>query len=105
MRVEDLPSLALSKPLRQKIEVKSNPQKVKIDFIESRIIKHNGAEATRRVIERCFEVGKEVPLTHYLSPECKSIFTKANPRFDQYIESAVEDPRDHVVKDPMDAEV
>jgi SulP family sulfate permease len=87
-----------------KFDVKSDPQKVEIDFMESRVSDHSGIEALKRVIERYLEVGKEVTLTH-LSPECKALLTKAHPGFDKYIESSVEDPRYHVVTDLMDAEV
>ncbi len=87
-----------------KFEVKSDPQKVEIDFIESRVSDHSGIEAIKRIIEKYLEAGKEVTLTH-LSPECRAILTKANPRFNIYIESSVEDPRYHVVTDLLDVEI
>ncbi|MAD61181.1 MAG: sodium-independent anion transporter [Myxococcales bacterium] len=87
-----------------KFDVKDDPSDVEIDFIESRVSDHSGIEAIKRIIERYLDVNKRVTLTH-LSPECKSILIKANPRFDKYIESSVEDPRYHVVTDLMDTEV
>lgn len=87
-----------------KFDVKNDPDQVEIDFIESRVSDHSGIEALKRTIERYLEVNKMVTLTH-LSPECKAILIKANPRFEKYIESSVEDPRYHVMTDLMDAEV
>jgi SulP family sulfate permease len=87
-----------------KFDVKNDPAKVEIDFIESRVSDHSGIEAIERVIDKYLVAGKEVVLTH-LSPECKAILNKANPAFDKYIQSSIEDPRYHVVTDLMDAEV
>lgn len=64
---------------------------------------HSGIEALQRIIDRYLEANKNVTLTH-LSPERIAILTKANPAFDKYIESSVEDPRYHVVTDLMEAE-
>ena len=86
-----------------KFDVRADPQTVEIDFIESRVSDHSGIEALKRIIERYLEANKKVTLTH-LSPECIAILTKANPAFDKYIESSVEDPRYHVVTDLMDVE-
>ena len=86
-----------------KFDVKNDPEKVEIDFIESRVSDHSGIEALERIIDKYIDAGKQVTLTH-LSPECKAILTKAHPGFDKYIASSVEDPRYHVVTDLMDAE-
>ncbi|MEY2963011.1 MAG: hypothetical protein RL754_272 [Bacteroidota bacterium] len=87
-----------------KFDIKDDPQNVEIDFIESRVSDHSGIEAIERIIDKYLEANKSVKLTH-LSPECKAILIKANPAFDKYIQSSVEDPRYHVVTDLMDAEV
>jgi SulP family sulfate permease len=87
-----------------KFDIKNDPEKVEIDFIESRVSDHSGIEAIERIIDKYLDAGKEVVLTH-LSPECKAILNKANPAFDKYIQSSIEDPRYHVVTDLMDAEV
>ena len=87
-----------------KFDIKNDPDKVEIDFIESRVSDHSGIEAIERIIDKYLDAGKEVVLTH-LSPECKAILNKANPAFDKYIQSSIEDPRYHVVTDLMDAEV
>ena len=87
-----------------KFDVKNDPAKIEIDFIESRVSDHSGIEALERVMDKYIDEGKEVLLTH-LSPECQGLLKKANPNFGKYIQSSIEDPRYHVVTDLMDAEV
>lgn len=87
-----------------KFDVRTDPDKVEIDFIESRINDHSGIEALHSLANKYLDAGKDIKLTH-LSPECKALLLKANPRFDTVIETAIDDPRYHVVTDLMDAEV
>ncbi|RMB59481.1 SulP family inorganic anion transporter [Dokdonia sinensis] len=87
-----------------KFDVRTDPDKVEIDFIESRVNDHSGIEALHSLANKYLDAGKEIKLTH-LSPECKALLLKANPRFDTVIETAIDDPRYHVVTDLMDAEV
>lgn len=87
-----------------KFDVKNDPDVVEIDFIESRVNDHSGIEALRSIANKYLDAGKQVKLTH-LSPECKALLLKANPKFDQVIETAVDDPRYHVVTDLLDTEV
>jgi len=87
-----------------KFDVKNDPSKIEIDFIESRVSDHSGIEALERIMDKYIDEGKEVILTH-LSPECQGLLKKANPNFSKYIQSSIEDPRYHVVTDLMDAEV
>ena len=87
-----------------KFDPKSDPDKVEIDFIESRVNDHSGIEALQGIANKYLDLGKEVKLTH-LSPECKALLLKANPGFEEVIESAVDDPRYHVVTDLLDTEV
>ncbi len=87
-----------------KFDAKNDPDKVEIDFIESRVNDHSGIEALRGIANKYLDLGKEVKLTH-LSPECKALLLKANPKFDTIIETAVDDPRYHVVTDLLDTEV
>ena len=84
--------------------MRNDPDKVEIDFIESRVNDHSGIEALRGIANKYLDAGKDIKLTH-LSPECKALLLKANPRFEEVIETAVDDPRYHVVTDLMDAEV
>lgn len=87
-----------------KFDVRNDPDKVEIDFIESRVNDHSGIEALHSIANKYLDAGKEIKLTH-LSPECKALLLKANPGFDTVIESAIDDPRYHVVSDLMDSEV
>lgn len=87
-----------------KFEAANDPEKVEIDFIESRVSDHSGIEAIDALAKKYQELGKEIKLTH-LSPECKTLLLKASPAFDRIIESSVDDPRYYVVTDLMDQEV
>lgn len=87
-----------------KFDVKNDPDTIEIDFIESRVNDHSGIEALRSIANKYIDAGKQIKLTH-LSPECKALLLKANPNFEQVIESAVDDPRYHVVTDLLDTEV
>ena len=87
-----------------KFDVKNDPDKIEIDFIESRVSDHSGIEALRGIANKYLDMGKQIRLTH-LSPECKTLLIKANPKFETIIESSVEDPRYYVVTDKMDSVV
>ncbi|MAZ96314.1 MAG: sodium-independent anion transporter [Flavobacteriales bacterium] len=87
-----------------KFDVKNDPKKIEIDFMESRVSDHSGIEALERMIDKYLDSGKDILLTH-LSPDCQILLNKANPNFGKYIQSSIEDPRYHVVTDLMDAEV
>ena len=87
-----------------KFDVKNDPKNIEIDFIESKVGDHSGIEAIRTLTNKYEAVGKKVRLTH-LSPECKIILLKANPKFDSIIESAIDDPRYHVATNLLDSEV
>ena len=84
-----------------KFDVKNDPEKVEIDFIESKVSDHSGIEALRGIANKYIDNGKSIRFTH-LSPECKSLLLKANPKFGTLIESSVDDPRYYVVTDAMD---
>jgi SulP family sulfate permease len=88
----------------KKFDPKSDPDKIEIDFIESRVQDHSGIEALRGIANKYLDLGKEIKLTH-LSPECKELLMRNNPEFDAIIESSIEDPRYHIATDLMDAEV
>ncbi len=93
-----------SQIFRSKFDAKNDPQKIEIDFMESRVVDHSGIEAVERIAKRYLKLGKEIKLTH-LSPECRRILIKANPKFKNVIEKSIEDPIYHVVTDLMDSEV
>ncbi len=87
-----------------KFDPKTDPQKVELDFIESRVSDHSGVEAIRNMTNKYLALGKDVKLTH-LSPECTDLLMRRNPEFADHIESSIEDPRYHVVTDLLDKEV
>ncbi len=87
-----------------KFNVAEDPEKVELDFIESRVSDHSGIEAISALAKKYKDAGKEIRLTH-LSPECKTLLYKASPVFEEIIETSVDDPRYHVVTDLMDKEV
>ena len=87
-----------------KFDVANDPEKVEIDFIESRVSDHSGIEAIFNLVKKYQDANKQVTLTH-LSPECKVLLYKASPLFEGIIEESIDDPRYHVVTDLMDREV
>ncbi len=87
-----------------KFSVKEDPSSVEIDFIESKVTDHSGIEALRNIANKYLDSGRKINLTH-LSPECKSLLIKANPKWNDYIIDNVDDPRYYVVTDLMDSEV
>ena len=87
-----------------KFDPRNDPDRVEIDFIESKVSDHSGIEALRAVANKYLDLGKEVRLTH-LSPECKILLLKANPGFETVIETSVNDPRYYVVTDKMETVV
>lgn len=84
-----------------KFDVNNDPDIVEIDFVESKVTDHSGIEALRNIANKYLDAGKKVKLTH-LSPDCKAILLKANPKFEEVIEEAIDDPRYYVVTDAMD---
>ncbi len=93
-----------SQTFNSKFDPREDPQKVEIDFMESRVSDHSGIEALRNIANKYLDLGKEITLTH-LSPECKQLLLKNNPEFETIIRSSVEDPRYYVATDLMDKEV
>lgn len=87
-----------------KFDTLNDPEKIEIDFIESKVSDHSGIEAVSNLAHKYLKLGKEVKLTH-LSPECKTLLLKADPKLERVIESSIDDPRYYVVTDLMDREV
>lgn len=84
-----------------KFDVIHDPEKIEIDFIESKVSDHSGIEAIRGIANKYLDLNKKIKLTH-LSPECKTLLLKANPKFEMIIESSIDDPRYYVVTSTMD---
>ncbi|MEE9429501.1 MAG: SulP family inorganic anion transporter [Melioribacteraceae bacterium] len=87
-----------------KFDPKNDPDKIEIDFIESKVNDHSGIEAVRSIARKYLDLGKEIKLTH-LSPECKTLLLNANAKFETIIETSIDDPRYYVVTNQMDSEV
>ncbi len=87
-----------------KFDPLTDPDRVEIDFIESKVSDHSGIEAMRGIANKYLDLGKSIKFTH-LSPDCKALLMKANPRFAEVIESSIDDPRYYVVTDTEDDEL
>ena len=85
----------------EKFDVKNDPEKVEIDFVESRISDHSAIEAISALVEKYQAADKKVTLKH-LSEDCKVLLYKASPIFTGVIEEAVDDPRYHLAANPED---
>lgn len=82
-----------------KFDVKNDPEKIEIDFMESRIADHSAIEAIGSIVSKYDSAGKEIHLKH-LSEECKLLLRKNDPKFEEVIIDAIDDPRYHVAEDP-----
>ncbi|NQX82132.1 MAG: SulP family inorganic anion transporter [Flavobacteriaceae bacterium] len=83
----------------EKFDVKNDPSKIEIDFIESRVSDHSGLEAINNIVDKYKKQNKTVHLTH-LSSECKELLYKADPDFINIIIEDIDDPRYHIVANP-----
>ncbi len=83
----------------EKFDVKNDPQKVEIDFVESRISDHSALEAIFNLVHKYEAEGKSVKLKH-LSEDCKILMYKASPKFREVIVEAIDDPRYHLAANP-----
>src|SRR5210317_1878338 len=87
-----------------KFDVKTDPENIEIDFIESKVSDHSGVEALRNIANKYLENGRKVKLTH-LSPDCKTLLLKWDANFYKVIEEAIDDPRYYVVTDMLENDV
>ncbi|MDH7444581.1 SulP family inorganic anion transporter [Aquimarina sp. 2201CG14-23] len=83
-----------------KFDVANDPEKVEIDFIESRVSDHSALEAVFNLVGKYEEAGKQVRVKH-LSEECQALMIKASPRLASVIEHDIDDPRYHVMAKAM----
>ena len=84
-----------------KFDVKNDPEKVEIDFIESRISDHSALEAILNLVKKYEAENKSIKLKH-LSTECKALLYKSDPKFHQVIIDDIDDPRYHLAANPED---
>ncbi|MFK5891538.1 MAG: SulP family inorganic anion transporter [Flavobacteriaceae bacterium] len=82
-----------------KFDVKNDPEKVEIDFMESRVSDHSAIEAVTNIVEKYTKAKKTILLKH-LSEECKQLLYKSNSKFKNVVINAIDDPRYHVVENP-----
>jgi SulP family sulfate permease len=85
----------------EKFDIKNDPQRIEIDFIEARISDHSAIEAIFALVEKYQAEGKKITLKH-LSEDCKILLYKASPIFTDIIEEAIDDPRYHLAANPED---
>ena len=74
-----------------------DPDKVIIEFQNSRVADHSAIEAIDNLAEKYIKAGKKLHLRH-LSPECRQLLTKAN---DLVEVNVMEDPKYHVADDKL----
>ncbi|WP_179008824.1 SulP family inorganic anion transporter [Winogradskyella forsetii] len=82
-----------------KFDVKNDPEKVEIDFVESRVSDHSAMEAIFNLVNKYEAEGKSIKLKH-LSEDCKALMYKASPKFKEVIIDDIDDPRYHLAADP-----
>ncbi|WP_055435450.1 SulP family inorganic anion transporter [Lacinutrix algicola] len=82
-----------------KFDVKTDPENVEIDFVESRVSDHSALEAIFNLVEKYRAEGKTIKLKH-LSEDCKVLMYKANPKFREVIVEDIDDPRYHLAANP-----
>ncbi len=83
----------------EKFDVKNDPDKVEIDFVESRVSDHSAIEAIFNLVNKYKDAGKSVKLKH-LSEDCKVLLYKSSPMFRDIIVEAIDDPRYHLAENP-----
>ncbi len=79
----------------EKFDVQNDPDKVVINFSESRVVDMSAIEALNKLTERYHKIGKKVHLTH-LSPDCRKLLKNAE---DIITVNVIEDPTYKVVTD------
>lgn len=82
-----------------KFDVKNDPEKIEIDFVESRVSDHSALEAILNLVKKYEAENKTIHLKH-LSEECKALLYKSDPKFHQVIVDAIDDPRYHLAANP-----
>jgi SulP family sulfate permease len=83
----------------EKFEVKTDPDYVEIDFVESRVSDHSAIEAISSIVEKYEQAGKTIKLKH-LSQESKILLYKRDDKFYKVIIEDIDDPRYHLAADP-----
>jgi len=79
-----------------KFDIKNDPSKVEIDFMESKVSDHSALEALFNLVEKYQAQGKAIQIKH-LSSECQCLMIKASPTLNAVIAQSIDDPRYHVM--------
>ncbi len=79
----------------EKFDILTDPEKVIIDFKESRVVDMSGIEALNKLTERYQKAGKELHLRH-LSEDCRLLLKNAESLIEVNI---LEDPTYHIATD------
>ena len=82
-----------------KFDPKNDPDKVEIDFVESRVSDHSALEAIFNLVEKYEAAGKQIHLKH-LSEDCKILLYKSSAKFREVIIEDIDDPRYHLAANP-----
>jgi len=83
---------------KNKFDVNGDPDRVIIDFLESRVSDHSALEALFQLVEKYEAAGKKIEI-HHLSAECQVLMKKASPMLAKVIESHMDDPRYQVMEE------
>lgn len=82
-----------------KFDVKNDPDKIEIDFVESRVSDHSAIEAIFNLVNKYRAENKEIKLKH-LSEDCKVLLYKSSPIYHDVIIEDIDDPRYHLAENP-----
>ena len=82
-----------------KFDVKNDPDKVEIDFVESRVSDHSAIEAIFSLVNKYKAENKDIKLKH-LSEDCKVLLYKSSPIYHDIIVEDIDDPRYHLAENP-----
>jgi len=82
-----------------KFDVKNDPDKVEIDFVESRVSDHSAIEAIFNLVNKYQAENKQIKLKH-LSEDCKILLYKSSPIYKDIIVEDIDDPRYHLAENP-----
>ncbi len=85
----------------EKFDIKNDPDKIEIDFVESKVSDHSAFEAILSLVKKYEKENKTVHLKH-LSTDCKELLYKADPKFHEIIIDDIDDPRYHLAANPED---
>lgn len=85
---------------KSKFDPAGDPDKVVLDFMESRVSDHSALEALFTLVEKYQSLGKDIKIRH-LSTECQQLMIKASPKLEAVIEENIDDPRYHVMAQVM----